>query len=84
MDNFIHTKDIDFVPVLFYQEELNSERKHGRLSRYTPFDDHSAVLYFEPLSGEVPETLVIRYYDKTDYELITLSRFMRREFGKEN
>ena len=28
--------------------------------------------------------LVIRYYDKTDYELITLTRFMRREFGKEN
>ncbi len=81
MDETIHTKDIDSVPVIFFQDTLNSERKYGRLVRYTSFDEHSALLYFEPLGGKVPEVLVIRYYDDTDWELITLSRFMRKENG---
>jgi hypothetical protein len=33
---------------------------------------------------EVPEVLVIRYIDKYDWELTTLTRFTRRELGKEN
>ena len=83
MDEPIHTKDVDFVPVIFFQETLNSERKYGRLIRYTPFDDHSALLYFDIECQKTPEPLIIRYFDDQDWELITLSRFMRREFGKE-
>lgn len=71
------------LPVIFFQDVLNSERKYGRLSRYSMIDDHTYLLYFEPFGQDVPEVLVIQYMDKDDWELTTLTRFTRRELGKE-
>lgn len=73
----------DPIPVVFFQETLNSERKYGRLNRYSMIDDNTYLLYFEPLGGTVPEPVVVRYYDSNDFEATALGRFMRRELGKE-
>lgn len=78
------TSDIDFAPVIFFQDVLNSERKYGVLTRWTRVDDYTALLYFDVFGQEVPEVLVIRYIDKYDWELTTLTRFTRRELGKES
>lgn len=83
-EQVVYTKDIDFIPVIFFQETLNSERKYGRLTRWTRVDDYTAVLYFEPLGGTVPEPVVVRYFDSFDWEVCALGRFMIRELGKEN
>ncbi len=79
----VHMKDVDFVPVIFFQETLNYNRTYGQLVRWTRIDDYSALLYFDVIGGQIPEVLVIRYFDKYDWELVTLSRFTRRELGKE-
>lgn len=72
------------TPVIFFQETLNSERKYGRLSRYSIIDDHTYLLSFEAFGSGTPSDIVIRYYDDFDFEVSTSNRFMRRELGKEN
>lgn len=74
----------EFTPVIFFKDTLNSENRYGRLTRWTRVDAQTAILYFDVFGQTVPEPLVIRYIDRDDWELVSISRFMRREFGKED
>ena len=84
MEQPLYTKDIDFTPVIFFNETLNSERVYGRLTKYEVVDPHSAPLYFEPLGGKVPSPVIIRYFSDDEWEVVTNARFIRKELRKEN